>query len=110
MVKEERSMNLFEEGAVKSKSFGSIVLRRKNRAYCPLCGKLIRLVAVAEAADFFRSDREEVERLAVAGELHRIHNRAGKVMICGESLFKGFEERQTKRLSVDLLPRLTGPA
>jgi hypothetical protein len=109
-MKEERDMNLFEERPVNSQSLGTVVLRRKNRAYCPLCEKLITLVPVAEAANFFRSDQEEVERLVVAGELHRIHDRAGEVMICGESLFKSFEERQTKRLSVDLLPRLTGPA
>ena len=102
----EAYMKLFQEKLDDHPSFGTIILRRKNGAYCPLCENLVTLTTIAESAVFFCSDRVEVEQLAESGLLHRIHNRKGEIMICSGSLFRCFEDRQTQPLSVELLPRL----
>ena len=76
----------------------AIYLRRRSAAYCPLCEKLVELLGFSEAADLFNTDTDDIELLANAGEIHRIHNSRGKVLICSDSLFRCFNGRQTRRL------------
>lgn len=73
-------------------------LRQTGFAYCPICEKLVELVGFAAAADIFNTDQDDIESLAKSGELHRVHNRRGRVLICSDSLFRCFDARQTRRL------------
>jgi hypothetical protein len=76
-------------------------IRLRDRTFCPVCQKLVRLVSFADAAAFFKVSEPEIERLGVEGELHRLHNRRARLMICSDSLFHAFDKRQTR-----LLPNL----
>ncbi len=80
--------------------------RSRSRAFCPRCEKPVDLMNFEEAAAFCKTDVCDIEALAESGELHRVHNSKGNVLICCESLFKDFDNRQTKKLDVKLLPRL----
>jgi len=76
----------------------AIYLRRRGAAYCPLCEKLVELLGFSEAADLFNTDTDDIDSLARGGEIHRIHNSRGKVLICSDSLFRCFNSRQTRLL------------
>jgi hypothetical protein len=52
-------------------------------------------VSAADAARCFKTDEQEIEHLAVTGEVHRVHNCYGDVMVCCNSLFKRFDRRAT---------------
>jgi hypothetical protein len=75
--------------------------RLRDRAYCPICEKLVRLASIAESIEMFRSDNSDITRLAEERKLHRLHNRRGEVMICSDSLFATFDSRQTRLLKPD---------
>lgn len=77
---------------------GKLRLRRSGHAYCPVCEKLVELIGFEDAAELFRTDRDDIEILAGRHVLHRIHNRNGLLMICSISLFDSFEVRETKKL------------
>ena len=83
----------------------SVSIKLRDRTFCPICQKLVRLVTFADAARFFKTHEREIGRLGVQGELHRLHNRRAKVMICTDSLFACFDKRQTR-----LLPELPAKA
>ena len=76
----------------------SISIRLRDRTFCPVCRRSVRLVTFADAARFFKTNEKAIDRLGNEGHLHRLHNRRAKVMICTDSLFQTFEERQTRRL------------
>lgn len=80
--------------------------RSRSRAFCPLCNKPVDLISFKDAADFCKVKIDDIESQAESGELHRIHNSKGKILICGESLFKYLGERETKKPDIKLLPRL----
>lgn len=80
--------------------------RSRSRAYCPRCEKPVELMSFEEAAEFYKANVGDIEALTETGELHRVHNSKGKVLICSDSLFKDFDNRQTKKLDINLLPRL----
>jgi hypothetical protein len=82
-------------------NFGKICIRLKDHAYCPVCEKLVRLVTTGDAAAIFRATTSEVEQMGITGQLHRLHNRRAKVMICTDSLFRHFDRMQTRRLDPD---------
>jgi hypothetical protein len=75
--------------------------RTRGRAFCLKCQKPVDLMAYANAAEFFKTDLEDIEQLAETGQLHRIHNRRGEMMICSDSLFTLFDNRQTRLLKSD---------
>jgi len=77
--------------------------RTADRALCPLCEKPVKLLTFSEAADLFKTVREEIENLGKNGKLHRIHNNCGRVMICAESLFCLFDNRPTQFLTLKTL-------
>lgn len=81
-------------------NFGRVCIRLKDRAYCPICEKLVRLVTYSDAAAMFKTDDNDVEQLALSGDLHRLHNYKARVMICIDSLFSCFDRRQTRLLSL----------
>lgn len=80
--------------------------RSRSRAFCPRCEKPVDLMTFDEAADFCKVKIDDIETQAEKGDLHRIHNSKGKVLICTESLFKNLDARETKKLDLRLLPRL----
>lgn len=73
-------------------------LRHTSSAYCPVCEKPVDLMSFEDAAELFHTDRYDIEFLASRKRLHRVHNKAGHVMICSISLFECFEDRQTRQL------------
>ena len=95
----ERNMNTSRE-----LNIGNVSIRLSDRAFCPVCQKLIKLVSFADAAAMFRTDEDDITGLAESLKLHRVHNRRGKIMICTDSLFRCFDDRQTRILNPDLLP------
>lgn len=83
-----------------------LLLRRSSHAYCPVCTKQIELISFKDAADLFHTDLQDIEFLAKRGDLHQIHNRKGKVMICTGSLFECFDARQTRLLDSGIFKEL----
>ncbi len=75
-----------------------LFLRRSGHAFCPVCAKQIELISFKDAAELFHTDQQDIEFLAKRGDLHQIHNRKGKIMICTVSLFECFDARQTRLL------------
>ena len=70
--------------------------RRSDAAYCFICQKPVKLLTFSQAAGFFETDVAHFCRLSEMSDLHRIHNRKGKVMICGDSLFALLNHRQQR--------------
>ena len=91
------------ETTAKTTRIRATPYRTADRALCPLCEKPVKLLTFSEAADLFKTVREEIENLAKNGKLHRIHNNRGRVMICAESLFYLFDNRPTQFLTLKTL-------
>lgn len=85
------------------KMMANLFHRTEDRAFCVKCEKPVDLMTYSKAAEFYKTDLHEIGELAAAGHLHRIHNRRGITMICGNSLFSLFDRRRTMRLNSDLL-------
>ena len=80
-------------------NFDRACIRLKDHAYCPICEKLVRLVAYDDAAAMFKTDADDIHSLALNGELHRLHDHRARILICTDSLFSCFDQRQTRLLS-----------
>jgi hypothetical protein len=79
-------------------NIGKVCVRLKDRAYCPMCEKLVRLLSFSDAAAIFRTDVNDIEKLGINGRLHRLHDRRAKLMICTDSVFSHLDRMQTRRL------------
>lgn len=79
-------------------SKGRTSIRRSSFALCPICDKVVDLLAYDHAAELFHTDRQDIEYLTDSGAVHRVHNRKGVVMVCSISLFECFEKRRTRLL------------
>jgi hypothetical protein len=77
---------------------GKLFLRRSGHAFCPVCSKQVELISFADAADLFHTDLQDIQFLTNRGEVHQVHNRKGKVMVCAVSLFECFDNRRTRLL------------
>jgi hypothetical protein len=80
------------------RSAGTVYLRLSDCAHCVVCGRLVELLAFDEAAAVFNTGVQDIEYLANSREVHRLHNRSGRLMICSDSLFDCFDKRQTRLL------------
>lgn len=80
--------------------------RTQSFAFCPRCEKPVDLMFFDEAAAFYKTRIETVAAIAERGKLHRLHNNRGEILICGNSLFNEFTQRETEKLDVKMLPRL----
>ena len=60
--------------------------RSRSHAYCFLCQEQVELISTAQAAQMSALTRHEIYQCAENGEVHRIHNSKGKIMICRSSL------------------------
>lgn len=85
---------IFSKDEVKA-----ISLRHISLAPCPVCLRPVELLTFDAAANRFKTDTQDIEFLAKRGDLHRVHNRAGRIMICSDSLKECFESRQTRLLA-----------
>jgi hypothetical protein len=83
----------------------SMFPRSRRRAFCPRCEKPVDLMSFEDAAAFYKTNVGSIEALTEAGDLHRVHNSKGKILICCESLFQNFDNRQTQKLDKKMLPR-----
>jgi hypothetical protein len=78
--------------------------RTRNEAYCIKCEAQVHLVAFREAANFCGIGTEEIVQAADRGEIHRLHNSEGRIMICFKSLREAqFYIRKTETLNFDTL-------
>ena len=84
-------------------NIGNISIRLSDHAFCPVCEKLNKLVSFSDAAAIFNTDEDDIVGLAESLKLHRVHNRRGTVMICTDSLFQCFDDRQTRLLNPEVL-------
>lgn len=97
---------MINETAISEQSIRTKSLRMAKHAFCPKCEKLVELTSFPEATDLLKADAREMEWVCGAGALHRLHNKKGIVMICGDSLFRLFDNRQTRRLDPNFEMRL----
>ena len=72
--------------------------RRSGSTHCPRCSKQVDLMNFADAARCFNTDEQDIEYLAKTGEVHRLHNSRGEMMVCCNSLFACFDSRPTRLL------------
>lgn len=80
--------------------------RTQSFAFCPRCEKPVDLMFFDEAAAAYKTRIETIAAVAERGRLHRLHNSRGEILICGNSLFTEFTQRETEKLDVKMLPRL----
>ena len=73
-------------------------LRRSNCSFCIVCSKQVELLTFDRAAELFHTDLQDIEFLAKQGDVHQLHNRKGRIMVCAPSLFECFEKRRTRLL------------
>lgn len=74
-------------------------------AFCASCEKRVNLMFFDEAAKSFNTVIGDIASMSEAGKLHRVNNGRGEILICRESLNREFSQRQTQKLSSNLLPR-----
>ncbi len=79
------------------------IFRTTKRAFCNLCKKPVQLIDFEIASDYLQKTIAELIKLAAKHELHRIHNSKATVMICSNSLFRHFENKQTCSLNPSLI-------
>ena len=60
--------------------------RSRTQAFCLFCQTIVGLITDEQAANFLQTDLYTRERLAAEGAIHRLHNRAGRVMFCRRAL------------------------
>ena len=89
-------------GPLDIATVGRNMYRTENRAFCLACNKPVELVSFDGAADVLKTSYPEVRSLSEMGELHRVNNKKGIVMICSDSLFAAFDNRPTQRLDPDI--------
>lgn len=89
------------EAGIEASRISANFHRTKIRAFCLRCQKPVDLMTYSNAAEFFKTDLEDIQELAETGHLHRVHNRRGEMMICSDSLFTLFDSRQTRPLNSD---------
>jgi DNA-binding LytR/AlgR family response regulator len=75
--------------------------RTENEAYCLLCEREVELKTFEQAAEILKTNFREILDLAEAGQVHRLHNSRGRVVICSESLSEILEKRPTQRFNLD---------
>lgn len=86
------------ETFVEAENLPGPLARRSRQAYCPVCAEQRKLFAFDQAAALFNTDLQDIEYLADHGDLHLVHNRRGKLMVCETSLRGCFENRRTRLL------------
>ena len=75
--------------------------RTENRAFCLICEKGVELKTFEQTAEILKTNFREILDLAEAGQIHRLHNSHGRVVVCDESLSEILEKRPTQRFNLD---------
>lgn len=60
--------------------------RSRSKAFCLFCQTIVGLITDEQASNFMQTDLYTLERMAIDGAIHRLHNRKGNVMFCRRSL------------------------
>jgi hypothetical protein len=65
-----------------------LILRSRNsiRAWCPLCGAEVEMIALEDTRVITNLEQPALERWLNAGELHRSQAADGSLLICLDSL------------------------
>jgi hypothetical protein len=95
---EESEKDISKAPPIERPSTGAKIFRNSNSVFCSLCMRAVDLLTVAEAADLFRTDVQDIQYLAKQALVHPFSNRIGVLMICRDSLFACFENRRTRLL------------
>jgi len=56
---------------------------------------------LVNATDFYKTEVKNIYLLVHRGKLHLIHNSRGDLMVCNNSLFDYFEQRETQPLGLN---------
>jgi ribosomal protein S20 len=83
---------------IEIRRISKTVRRSQTRAFCFLCDAQVELISMAQAAERCRTTQYEIYQLVEQGEVHRIHNSKGSIMVCRNSLEKAkndFHDAQT---------------
>ncbi|MBK9153932.1 MAG: hypothetical protein IPM25_06900 [Chloracidobacterium sp.] len=99
-------MNGSEPLSNDGKARGRLQLRRSAHAFCLVCSKQVELISFDRAAELFHTDLQDIEFLAKAGSIHKVHNRKGKVLACINSLFECFDNRRTRLLDSSIIKEM----
>ncbi len=94
------------QGEAIDHSIGAkLFLRRSGHAFCPVCSKQVELISFGDAADLFHTDLQDIQFLTNGGQVHQVHNRKGKLMVCAVSLFECFDNRRTRLLDSSIFDK-----
>lgn len=96
-------MNQILEITPQTTRVRSTPFRTKNRALCLSCQKPVALMSIESATEFYKTNVYEIKFLARNIILHPVHNNRGELMICTDSLFTFFEQRQTQPLDANVV-------
>jgi hypothetical protein len=94
------------EGSFDQASSRRLSLRRSGYAFCPVCAKQVELISFDDAANLFHTDLQDIQFLTKQGDVHQIHNRKGKLMVCSVSLFECFDNRRTRLLDSGIIKEM----
>lgn len=83
------------------------IFRTESRGFCQSCQKSVSLMLIEQTAEFYKTNIEDINSLQQKTILHPIHNNRGKLMICADSLFTFFEQRQTQLLDATFISALS---
>ena len=75
-----------------------ISLRRAGLSYCPRCENVVEMLSFDVAAKVYNTDLQDITWLAGNGDLHQLHDRRARLMICGPSLYEVIDKRRTRLL------------
>lgn len=94
------------EDALSSGDFGRPIKRPavvsfssdRSRTFCSTCQQIVVTVTVAEAAEAFNTDLQDIGFLLKKDEIHMIGRDPAVISICRNSVESCFEARQTRLL------------
>ncbi len=89
----------FSEGSTQPEAgseSGRLPERSRDRAFCILCDRIVRLVTPQESEEMFKANWVELMQLTEQGKIHRIHNSKGRIRICFNSLLGIEKEVRTQ--------------
>ena len=95
------------ETFIEQENLPGPLVRRSRQAFCPVCAEQSKLVPFEDAAARYNTDLQDIEYLSNRGEIHKVHNRRGRLMICDRSLSACFESRRTRLLDSGFFEKVT---
>lgn len=85
--------------------------RAGNRAFCLLCKRTTTLLDFWQAADLYATTRGEIMNRVEMGEIHRVHNSRGEILLCRNSMLEFADEWQkTQPMRLEFLQSMAQAA